>query len=179
MNQKDIDRLLTCRKAMDDHRDRKGTARGTAKSAGNLSTAYVAMQDAFTVSINTYLAVLAENGFETYDDFVQFNRTMCIESIRENVTFTGKCAVKDGCKGCYENGIVPVDFAYSPGQLCFYSADAPSLGKYDWQTMLYDHLIGRGHQFAENKDGTYRIVCPENTGYSITVKEMLFDWWWV
>lgn len=181
MEQKDIDKLLACRKAIDDHLIRKANARSIQESTltASKATAYTTMQNTFSDSRDIYLAILIDNGFGAVDAFMKFNRDMCINSIRENITFTGKCAVSDGCTGCFDAGIVPLNFQYKPGNLCFYSADAKTLNsKYDWQAMLFDLPITQGRQFDKNEDGTFRLICPPGVGYTITIKKLPFDLYW-
>jgi hypothetical protein len=98
MEQKDIDKLLLCRKAIDDHRARKADYRATydAVTTANKATAYTTMQDGFTASKDTYLSILLENGFESYDIFQKFDYEMCAQAIREYLPLQSRC---DKCEG--------------------------------------------------------------------------------
>ena len=175
MDTKDIDRLLTCRKAIDDHRVRKADARVSTSMS-------VPLQTAFTASLDIYQRILADNGFKSYEAFAKFNEQMCIESIKENVTFSGRCDADNGCTSCNkEMGIDPKEWKGYTGQnLCFYASDQTAIAdsQLSWQEWLFKQFINRGITFRKDAAGNYKNFCPDGVGYTLYIKDLPFDLWW-
>lgn len=78
----DIDRLLTCRKAIDEHDEaRKDFRAGT---------------NDHMISVETYMKVLTDNGFKGVPEFLDFNYKMNVAVVKEYRPIQGFC---DGCVG--------------------------------------------------------------------------------
>jgi hypothetical protein len=202
LDQKTIDILLTCRKAIDDARIAKQEAHTQLKTiteskVGILSSGitaeqaaskedYQIMQDSFTTSRNTYLAILVENGFKSVEDFFKFNDDMCLVAIRECVPIEkleGNCNLCEGLEEpvCMTLGVTQKGYTPSPtSQSCYYS---PQEGKRpadstSWDSMLLNGILRKGFNFETGKDGRVRIVCPQYSFASGIVKPFPFDLYW-
>lgn len=108
MNKKDIDRLLTCREAIDDTRIAKQQTRDTYEKV-----AITTMQDKMAELITSREKILSDNGFKGVAEFLQFNHDMCMELIREYRTAYGEC---DLCNG-YTDGLPPCTLTCKSGSL--------------------------------------------------------------
>jgi hypothetical protein len=108
MDKNDIKRLIDCRKAIQEHRERKLEARKYEKSD------YNKMQSGLADSLNTFNEDLTINGFTSLDEFLKFNEIMCMLALRECLPMkTGcdrckgykgdpPCVVTDGCPAFYD-----------------------------------------------------------------------------
>lgn len=91
--QSDINRLLTCRKAIDDHKVTH-TERVT--------------DDAKTVAVESYLSVFKDNGFNSINEFLQFNSFMNLCGWLEFRPMVGEC---DGCTDLKEDDVPCIKLA--------------------------------------------------------------------
>jgi len=156
MEQRDIDKLLACRKAIDDHRARKETARSVEASAttANKASAYTTMQDSFTTSKDTYMSVLLENGFETVDDFYKFNNTMCLSALKGTLELLTGC---DKCKGLYDSAD-KTPCTITDGCPDFYDQWEDTQ---EWQDRLYEIILYIWHNSEVKEDGTFTKLLKE------------------
>lgn len=163
MEQKDIDRLLTCRKAIDDHRARKLVAREVEASAttANKASTYLTMQTAFTNSKDTYLAVLLENGFESYEAFSKFNEDMCIALLMEYRTAYNNC---DFCKDYKSTAPCSEDFDTNS---CFITSKIITI-----ESMYADllNMYRAGNTITDTKDQVLRLAFG-NKFREVTLKD--------
>jgi len=170
MEQKDIDRLLACRKAIDDHRVRKADARVSTSQT-------VPMQNVFEASRDIYLKVLGDNGFKTLDDFMKFNEAMCLLTLKEYIpVISGKCdlCLQESEPLCKLSGFVPKDYI---GGLCFYNPK--SVTPQEWYPSVLD-MFRQGHKLQLGADGKHRMFCPDGHGWTVepTSKDFAIDILW-
>jgi hypothetical protein len=147
MEQKDIDRLLVCRKAIDDHRVIKVATRDTYASATTADKAlkYAKMQDAFATSRDTYLRALSDNGFDSLEDFISYNDALCVQAMKEctplyslcdrceGIKDTPPCVAAFGSGACFYTGITDENFYISSLRLLKqvkYTESAATVGVY-------------------------------------------------
>ena len=177
MEQADIDKLLICRQAIDDHRARKQEARDIHAEAvatgfvtrkigksGSLSTtfetvpidavtAYSNMQTALTESKDEYMAVLVDNGFGSVDAFYSFNASMCMIALKETLVLLTGC---DRCMGLYTTA------AETP---CIKTDGCPDYFDHwedtkEWQDKLYELILHIWRNLTVNEDGTFTKLLP-------------------
>lgn len=144
MEQKDIDRLLVCRKAIDEHRQRKVDARISTQTT-------VPMQNVFEASMDIYLKDLGENGFKSVDAFYEFNGEMCMVALKESLELATGC---DRCKG-YVGEVPCVKVAKETGCELYSAYYEKWENTKEWIDNLYKLILNMWRNADINSDGTY------------------------
>lgn len=158
MEQKDIDKLLVGRKIIEDHRTRKMSIKSKA-SLGTISTAQKESQ--IDTSKETYLEELCNLGFESFDDFHNFNYRMNLEAFKEGWPIEGEC---DKCRGLEKANC----FEEYGDQSC-YSTDYTTVTDIQYSYAMGQYLIGNYGEVSKNrvtpltKKGL--ALCPEGRGF--------------
>jgi hypothetical protein len=155
MNQKDIDRLLTCRKIIDSHNDNRVNLKDDA---------------AKMAAVENYIITLKANGFSSVQNFENFNRFMNMCAYLECRPLQGKC---DKCSGYKETPPCLEKWGdnscYSVGQV---NVD-------DNKTLVAADTFVKGLQTTKNK--ITKVFCPEGHGFyndEALCKPLPFDITW-
>ena len=175
MEQKDIDRLLAGRKIIDGIKspdsEYLNTLNQTAKKSKDVDIAKVkqtlAERDALlkieSDSIIDAEKQLVELGFKGIGDFLEFNKTMCLEETKDRLEIT-----KLSCEGCPTKKCVEL---YGK-QACFYT-NTMTLPDYIYNMYLNLRLKSGEKDYADVQ------ICPEGYGYHYkALREPQFDLRW-
>lgn len=173
--QKDIDRLLAGRKIVDGIKrpdpEYLNTMNQTAKKSEGVTLAMVkqtlAERDALLkVEADSIIAAekqLIELGFEGISDFLEFNKTMCLEETKERLEI-----VRLPCDGCPTKKCIEL----YKDKACFYDMSG-KVPEYMAQFILSLRLK------SVDKDWSDVRICPKGFGIDWTVKrEPQFDLKW-
>jgi len=175
MEQKDIDRLLAGRKIIDGIKspdsEYLNTLNQTAKKSKDVDIAKVkqtlAERDALLkIESDSIIAAekqLVELGFKGIGDFLEFNKTMCLEETKDRLEIT-----KLSCEGCPTKKCVEL---YGK-QACFYT-NTMTLPDYIYNMYLNLRLKSGEKDYADVQ------ICPEGYGYHYkALREPQFDLRW-
>ena len=175
IEQKDIDRLLAGRKVIDGIKspdsEYLNTLNQTAKKTVEISIATVkqtlaereALLKTESDSIIAAEKQLVELGFKGIGDFLEFNKTMCLEETKERLEI-----VRLPCDGCPTKKCIEL----YKDKACFYDTSG-KVPEYMAQFILSLRLK------SSDKDWTDVRICPKGYGIDWTVKrEPQFDLRW-
>jgi hypothetical protein len=155
MNQKDIDRLLTCRKIIDNHNTNRSSLKDDA---------------AKKAAVEEYMSVLKDNGFSSVSEFETFNKFMNFCSFLECIPLQGKC---DNCEGY--KGTPPCVERYKE-EACFYN---PIKTIDDFKYLFAGEFFIKSS--LKISKGISLIFCPEGHGFyndDSKCTELPFDITW-
>jgi hypothetical protein len=175
MNQKDIDRLLAGRKAIDEIKrpdvDVVNTLNLTTKKSETVSLTVVkqslseldALRKIESDSIIAAEKQLIELGFKGIGNFLEFNRQMCLEETKDRLEIK-----RLPCEGCPTKKCIEL----YKDKACFYDTSG-KVPEYMAQFILSLRLK------SNNKDWSDVRICPKGFGIDWTVKrEPQFDLRW-
>jgi len=164
LTKENINLLLDCRKIIDNADTAKIESRKVYERTGGSG-----MQESFGRIKSLRDKALADLGFNSVDDFLAFNKKMCLKALEDCFPpLYGQC---DDCSGrpervCMTKGVPYVPRDKTPAYICFSNKTVDMTHQADWRYILARFILICGFVQKRDLDGKVRLICPaDGHGY--------------